>query len=197
MRTFTATLVVVCVVAALSLLALGGLYREPVAVPKNPTMSENGVIVFVGPQAGFAGETLALLESHFSGPTVVIVEVANLSAAATRVNGSSIVVFNSVWLMGRVGAVALTDFFKTILPSQVRIVALGGPTSLLFEALKQARGGIFSEGRNPAYDNPPLAGYRLKQAAGWDGTPYYGDSILLGNTATALDAADSIVNWGL
>ena len=195
MRDAPATLAVVGVVVALSLLVFGGLLREPASVPKNPTVSENGVVVFVGSQSGFAGETLAILKSRFSGPTVEVTELANLSAAATLVNRSSVVVFNSDWLTGKVGAVALTDFFKTILPSQVKIVALGGPTSLLFDALKQARDGIFSEGRNPAYDNPPLAGYKLKQATSWDGTAYYGNSILVGYPASAQSVADSISNW--
>jgi len=188
-------LAVVGVVVALSLLVFGGLLRERGSVPQNPTGTENGVVVFVGSASGFAGETLAILESRFSGPTVEVTEFANLSAAATRVDRSSVVVFNSDWLTGKVGAVALTDFFKTILPLQVKIVALGGPTSLFFDALKQARDGIFAEGRNPAYDNPPLAGYKLKQATGWYGTAYYGDSILVGYEPNAQSAADSISNW--
>src|SRR5207249_6449619 len=169
MRAAPATLAVVGAVVALSLL---GLFREHSSVPNNPTVTENGVVVFVGSESGFAGEASAILKSRFSGPTVEVTELANLSAAATRVNGSSVVVFNSDWLTGKVGAVALTDFFKAILPSQVKLVALGGPTSLLFDALKWARDGIVAEGRNPAYDNPPLAGYKLKQATGWDGTAY-------------------------
>ena len=195
MRAAPATLAVVGAVVALSLLAFGGLFREHSSVPKNPTVTENGVVVFVGSESGFAGETSAILKSRFSGPTVEVTELANLSAAATRVNGSSVVVFNSDWLTGKVGAVALTDFFKTILPSQVKLVALGGPTSLLFDALKWARDGIVAEGRNPAYDNPPLAGYKLKQATGWDGTVYYGDSILVGVEPDANSAANSISNW--
>jgi hypothetical protein len=188
-------LAVVGVVVALSLLAVGGLPRKPTAVSKNPISPEGGLVVFVGSHSGFAGETLAALEPHFRGPTVEVTELANLSAAATRVNGSSIVVFNSDWLSGKVGAVALTDFLKTILPSQVKIVALGGPTSLLFDALQQARAGLFAEGRNPAYDDPPLAGYRLRQAVGPDGASYYGDSFLVGYTRAALAAADSIATW--
>ena len=196
MRDAPATLAVVGVVVAVSLLVFGCLLREPASVPKNPTVSENGVVVFIGSKSGFAGETLAILKSRFSGPTVEVTELANLSAAATLVNRSSVVVFNSDWLTGKVGAVALTDFFTTILPLQVKIVALGGPTSLLFDALKQARDGIFAEGRNPASDNPPLAGYMLKQATSWDGTAYFGDSILAGYEPDPQSVADSISNWG-
>jgi hypothetical protein len=188
-------LAVVGLLVALSLLALGGLPMKSTAVSKNPTTPESGLVVFVGSHSGFAGETLASLEPYFRGPTLEVTELANLSAVATRVNGSSIVIFNSDWLKGMGGAAALTDFFKTILPSQVKIVALGGPTSLLFDALKQARDGIFSEGRNPAYDNPPLAGYKLKRVTGPDGAPYYGDSFLMGYTETAFDAADAIASW--
>src|SRR5437867_11369874 len=157
MRAAPATLAVVGVVVALSLLAFGGLFREQASVPKNPTVTENGVVVFVGSESGFAGETLAILKSRFSGPTVEVTELANLSAAATRVNGSSVVVFNSDWLTGKVGAVGLTDFFKTILPSQVMIVALVGPTSLLFEVLHGSRDGFVAYVMHPAYYNPPLA----------------------------------------
>lgn len=197
MRAAAATFAVVGVVVVLSLLALVGLLgeHEP-SVPRNPAASGSETVVFVGSQSGFAGETLALLKSHFGGPTVSVTQLADLPAAAKGLDRSSIVVFNSDWLTGKVGAVALTDFFKTILPLQVKIVALGGPTSLLFDALKQARDGIFAEGRNPAYDNPPLAGYMLKQATSWDGTAYYGDSILVGFPESAQSAVDSISNWG-
>ena len=187
---------VVVVAVVLSLLALGGLLSQQRSVAKTPPATGNNVVVFVGSQSGFAGETLAFLKSYFGGPTVEVTEVANLSAAAARVDRASLVVFNSDWLMGKVGAVALTEFFKTILPSQVKIVALGGPTSLLFDALKQARDGIFSGGRNPAYDDPTLAGYMLKQGIGPDGTAHYGDSILVGYPADAQSAADSISTWG-
>jgi hypothetical protein len=180
---------------ALSLLALADVSTKPTGVSKNPTAPGNGLVVFVGSHSGFAGETLASLEPHFRAPTLEVTELADLSAAAMRVNGSSIVVFNSDWMQGKVGTAALTDFFKTILPSQVKIVAVGGPTSLLFDALKQARDGIFSGGRNPAYDNPPVAGYRLKQATGPDGAPYFGDSFLMSYTGTAFDAADAIASW--
>ena len=195
-RAAPATVAVIAVAVGLSLLALGGFRTQQESVSKNPTVTGNGVVVFVGSPSGFAGDTLALLKSHFGGPTVSVTELADLSAAAIGLDRSSIVVFNSDWLMGKVGAVALTDFFTTILPLQVKIVALGGPTSLLFDALKQARDGIFAEGRNPASDNPPLAGYMLKQATSWDGTAYFGDSILAGYEPDPQSVADSISNWG-
>src|SRR5436309_12786031 len=128
MRAAPATLAVVGAVVALSLLAFGGLFREHSSVPKNPTVTENGVVVFVGSESGFAGETLAVLKSRFSGPTGEVTELANLSAAATRVIGSSLVVFRSAWLTGKVGAVALADLFKTMRRSRVRIMAFRAST---------------------------------------------------------------------
>src|SRR2546426_10234223 len=122
MRAAPATLAVVGAVVALSLLAFGGLFREHSSVPKNPTVTENGVVVFVGSESGFAGETSAILKSRFSGPTVEVTELANLSAAATRVTGPRSWSSTPTWLTGKVGAVALTDFFKAILPSQVKLV---------------------------------------------------------------------------
>jgi len=184
----------VTIVIALVLLALSGLPGHQ-APASNQTLLGEKTIVFVGDQSGIAGETLVILKARYSGPLVEITELAGLSEAATKVNASSLVLFNSEWLVGKVGEVALTDFFKSVLPTQVKIVALGGPTSLLFDALEPARNGIFAEGRNPAYDNPQLAGYALKQATSPNGTISYGDTILIGYPESALSAADSVSNW--
>ncbi len=185
----------VVVVIALGLVALAGLVSHQAPV-SNPTASGNGAVVFVGALSGLAGETLVFLKSRYPGPSLEVTEIAGLPNAATKVDYSSIVVFNSDWLVGKVGDVALTNFFKTILPTEVKVVALGGHTSLLFDAIKQARDGIFADGRNPAFNDPPLAGYKLKHVTGPDGTPLYGDSILIGRPGSAPEAADSIVNWG-
>jgi hypothetical protein len=168
----------------------------PHAPPAGPLITPvYGAIVFVGAESGFAGETLARLESIFVGPSLKLADLAYLSEATTFANGSSIVVFNSDWLVGKVRQAALTDFFKAILPTQVKIVALGGPTSLLFDALQQARPGIFPEERNPGYDDPPLAGYRLRQAKNFDGSPYFVESILIGRPSSAAEAVDPIATW--
>src|SRR2546426_11486538 len=84
MRDAPATLAVVGGVVALSLLVFGGLLREPASVPKNPTVSENGGVVFVGAPSGFPGETLGILKLRFSGPTLEGTEICNPSSAATQ-----------------------------------------------------------------------------------------------------------------
>jgi hypothetical protein len=184
----------VAVVSGLVFLAVGSPLSER-APASNPIPWGNGTIVYVGAAVGFAGETLTILKSRSTGLLIQMTELAQLSSAASKLDASSLVAFNSDWLVGKVGEAALTDFFKTILPTQVKIVALGGQTSLLFDALKYARPGLFADGRNPAYDNPPEAGYKLRQATYPDGTAYFGASILLGNPTDSRSAADSISNW--
>src|SRR3989442_9901188 len=59
MRAAPATLAVLGVGVALSLLAFGGLFRGHSSVPKNPTLTAKGGVVVVGAQARVAGETSA------------------------------------------------------------------------------------------------------------------------------------------
>lgn len=75
-------------------------------------------------------------------------------------------------------------------------MAIGDETSVLFDVLKQVDDDIFTDNRNPAWDNPPLAGYKLRQAVGPDGIAYFGESILLGgNARDPVVAVDAISRW--
>ncbi len=143
-----------------------------------------------------AGETLAALRSRFAGSVIEVTQLVQLPAVATQIHASSIVLLDSEWVVGKIQETALLDFLKEVLPTQAKIVSIGGSTSLLFDSLEQVRNGIFAEGRNPAADNPPLAGYKLKAATTPDGMTYYGDSILIGYPRNGVSAADSILNWG-
>src|SRR3989442_1800669 len=68
MRAAPATLAVLGVVVALSLLAFCGLFREHSSVPKKPPMTENRGVGFVGSESRFPRETSAILKTRLIRP---------------------------------------------------------------------------------------------------------------------------------
>lgn len=192
------TLVATLAVAGLTIVALAIAFGQS-ALPATSEVAPTrlGVnFVFVGSATGPAGQTLVELRERTAGPVTEVSELADLPGAAGKADKALVVVFDSEWLVGRTNEMALLDFLAVVLPTEAKVVATGGPTSLLFEALWQVQDDIFAEGRNPAWNNPPLAGYKLKRATAPDGTVYYGDSILIGYPETAASAAEAILDWG-
>lgn len=194
----TRTLVATVAVASLMIVAVAIAFGQSYfPATSEVTPSRPGVnFVFVGSTTWLAGQTLVELRERTGGPVTEVSELATLPEAAGKVNSAFVVIFDSEWLVGRANEIALLDFLAVVLPTEAKVVATGGSTSLLFEALWQVQDDIFAEGRNPAWDNPPLAGYKLKRATAPDGTVYYGDSILIGYPETASSAAEAILDWG-
>ncbi len=186
------------VIATLVALIVSGIPGQvvPTSTTQTTPSGGNGIVAFIGSATGLPGATFAALRAHVNIPVTAISELAALPGVARQAGASSLFIFNSTWLLGKIGDAGLMAFLKTVLPAQAKVVAIGGSTSLLFDALQQARGGIFADGRNPAADNPLLAGYRIRQAIAPDGTVYFGDSILIGSPTDATSAADSILSWG-
>jgi hypothetical protein len=121
--------------------------------------------------------------------------MGDLSALANRVDATWIVVFNTDWLGPRVQDRELLVFLRTVVPMQVGLVAIGDETSALFDALKAAGVHEYEGGRNPAYDNPPVAGYTLRSAERPDGTVYHFPVILLANSYDPFEIAQYLLEW--
>lgn len=151
-------------------------------------------IVFIGRPAGLADEVLSELESRSGRTATIVTALSDLANKVSAIDDSSLVVFQSEWLVGKVREPHLLDFLGAVLPKEAKIVAIGISTSLLFDALDQVR-EVFAEGRNPGYDDPPVVGYKLRGATAPDGTVYQGKSILIGNTSDAVGAADGVLSW--
>lgn len=82
-----------------------------------------------------------------------------------------VIVFGGEWFEQRVYDARLNDFLDLALSRGAKLVMAGGTTFKFFEALDKA--GIYEipvtetgEVRNPAHDNPPLVGLKMKTEGG-------------------------------
>jgi hypothetical protein len=115
-------------------------------------------------------------------------------------NELSLVVFDGNWISERVSNSAFHRFLNEAPRRRARLVAIGGQTSKFFEALDQAgvnklgRDSI-GDSRNPAYFDPPLVGFRLKQANTPEGVVYSYPSVFVSNTESADGMVQAFINW--
>lgn len=141
--------------------------------------------------------------------TQVINKIRDLGAKVTssnellefmEFNDSLIVMFDTEWIQEEINDTRLHDLLRNAAPKEVKLIAIGGNTSKLFEALDKA--GVCrlpvtetGEVRNPAYFNPPMVGYKLRKATRPDGTEYFGDSILLSSTPDIDQLVQALIKW--
>ena len=129
------------------------------------------------------------------GPQFEVIDTTELANRKAQLNASSVVLFDSAWLAANADDPALGTFLDAALGAQAKLAAVGGNTSVLFEILEKVRAGVFDEGRNPAYDQPALAGYRLRDAQSPSGGTYQGGSVLIGSPQNGAEAAEAILAW--
>jgi len=134
-----------------------------------------------------------------SGAKVII---SNELFEFLELNASLIVMLDTEWVQEKINDKKLHDFLRNATPKEVKLVALGGNTSKLFETLDKA--GVYEipvtetgQVRNPAYNNPPLVGLKMKTAYTPNGYRYLYPSIMLsGVTAHNIDEiVHSIIAW--
>lgn len=192
-----ASLAVTLIVGVSAAIVFVGRVPSPASGPPHASEvpTSNGVLIFVGPDEGMAGDAYRALQERTSGAEFHVVEVAALARVAYTLNASSVIVFNSHWLSTNIDEPALASFLDAALSAHAKVAAIGGNTSDLFVALEAVRPGIFAEGRNPAYDNPALAGYRLRDGEAPGGGTSQGESILVASPNDGAEAADSIMAW--
>ncbi len=106
-----------------------------------------------------------------------------------------IVVFGGEWFEQRAYDPALHDFLRLASSRGASLVMADGTTTVFFEVLDMA--GLYGipvtetgEVRNPAYFNPALAGFRMKEVDG-----HTGPSFLLSMESSAHILAESLVSW--
>jgi len=114
------------------------------------------------------------------------VTISNELLESMELNDSLIVIFDTEWIQKKIDDTRLHDFLRNAAPKEVKLVAIGGNTSKFFEALDKS--GVYKlpvtetgEIRNPAYNNPPLVGFRMKKAYAPNGRAYLYPSILASN----------------
>ncbi len=165
--------------------------RSPPTVPPGLTIK----VEFVGDRGGLAGQVLTeFLSRGFANPAAVT-RSNELAALAGQVDRSSIILFDTNWLLDKASDSNLQAFLTSVLPTEASIVAIGGSTHLLFDVLKLVDERVAGSGRNYAYDDPPAAGYMLRRATAPDGTEYFGNSIFGSYTSDIDTIVDSILAW--
>jgi hypothetical protein len=113
----------------------------------------------------------------------------------------SLVIFDGEWLSEHYEDSEVYVFLQKASRGRAKLVVVGGLTSKFLEALDKA--GVEKlvakdeEGnvRNPAYDNPPLVGFRWKTEITPDGKLYQYPSILISNTDDVKTMIESLVGW--
>lgn len=113
---------------------------------------------------------------------------------------SSLVIFDGDWISEQVNNPDVHRFLREASHKRAKLTAIGGLTSKFFETLDKA--GVNEIGRdetgnvrNPAYSNPPLVGFKLKQASTPDGHSYFYPSIFTSNTENVDVMVQALINW--
>lgn len=124
----------------------------------------------------------------------------NNTLESTSLNQKSLVIFDSYWVSERVNDPELHMFLRKASYQKAGLMAVGGSTSKFFEVLDKA--GVDELGRdengnirNPAYHDPPLVGFMLKQARAPDGHSYSYPSIFISNSIDISTTVQELLNW--
>jgi len=115
-----------------------------------------------------------------------------LSKVATQ---DSVIMFDGAWIGQHMDENSTRSFLNVTSSQRAKIVAVGGPTSTLFDGLNRAGVYDFPDGRNPGHFNSPMAGFRLKTAFTPTGTSYQYESILFSNTMRVDTLIEALDGW--
>lgn len=171
-----------------------------IALPTSPAEAELGTNLI-----GAEFDNLTIL--HIGGGTLASQLVDRLEEKkadvvrssdiqeAVELNPEVVIIFGGEWFEGRVYDTELHDFLRLASSRGASMVMVGGTTSKFFEALDMA--GVYripvtetGEVRNPAYDNPPLVGLKMKTVGG-----HTGPSLLFSYTSSPDDFVESLIGW--
>lgn len=125
---------------------------------------------------------------------------SNDTSKSMSLKESLVVIFDGDWISERVDNLEIHRFLREASHKRAKLIAIGGLTSKFFEALDKA--GVNELGRdetgnvrNPAYFNPPVVGFKLKEASTPDGYPYFYPSIFACNTENVDAIVQELINW--
>ncbi len=171
-----------------------------------PALSHYSTTVEVGSlkaqKVWYVEEESPLLDSLVSrmislGIQPTRVEPSTLSTRETLDNTSSpesLVLIDGNWFSQHAGENVTLSFLKSVSSHYGKLVLVGGPTSVFFDALKNAGVYDFPAGRNPANGDSQLAGFRLKVFTTPTGS-YESPSLLFSNTSDLNDLLEAVNSW--
>lgn len=153
----------------------------------------NLTIIRIGDGIGdgtLASQVVDQLEVKGAG----IVSLSSIPEAA-ELNPEVGIIFDGEWFEGRAHDKELHDFLKVASSRGASMVMVGGTTSKFFETLDEA--GVYEIPvtetgivRNPAHDNPPLAGLKMKMVNG-----HMAPSFLFSYESNPEALAESLTGW--
>jgi hypothetical protein len=112
--------------------------------------------------------------SRFAGAQATPLGIQELDRIAADLTASSVVLMDGAWISQQVSNTVVHAFLRQAVSQGAKLAAMGGSTAAFLEALDQAKIDELPRNEttgiliNPAYDNPPIVGFKLMQAT----TPY-------------------------
>lgn len=112
--------------------------------------------------------------SRFAGAQATPLGIQELDRIAADLTASSVVLMDGAWISQQVSNTIVHAFLRQAVSQGAKLAAMGGSTAAFLEALDQAKIDELPRNEttgiliNPAYDNPPIVGFKLMQAT----TPY-------------------------
>ena len=171
-----------------------------IALPTSPTEAEAGTnlvgakldnltILHIG-----GGTPASQLVDHLERAKAHVVRSPNIPEAV-ELNPEVVIIFGGEWFGQRICDTELHNFLGLASSRGASMVMAGGTTSRFFEALDRAgiskllvtETGIV---RNPAHDNPPLVGLKMKTVGGHTGPSFL---FSYGSTPDVLE--ESLTEW--
>lgn len=112
----------------------------------------------------------------------------------------SLIILDGTWISKQIGNSEIHRVLREAASKRAKLVAVGGLTSEFFEALDKA--GVnelcrdeAGNTRNPAYFDPPLVGFKLKEATTPEGHSYQYPSIFVSNSDDIDTLIQALTNW--
>jgi hypothetical protein len=125
---------------------------------------------------------------------------SNKSLQSTDFKESSLVIFDGNWISDHFKDLDVHMLLRDASYKGAKLVAIGGLTSKFFEALDEAEVNVLSRDengniRNPAHFDPPLVGFKFKEAVTPSGYKYSYPSIFASNTKDLDGMFQVLINW--
>jgi len=153
-------------------------------------------IVLIGDRPIFINKFRNDLENLGVASITIIRSESELRFISSRdIDKYCILLIDSYWLEKNIKSEQLKTLVLLSLKNGSLVASYGNKTSLLFMLLKSIYPNIYAEGRNPAYYNPPLVGYRIITKYDSNYGRYYGDQIFISNSNEDDNLSEILISW--
>jgi hypothetical protein len=124
----------------------------------------------------------------------------NNTSEPIDIDNMSLVMIESEWVFNQIGNSEIHAFLRNSVNEGAKLVAMGKQTSIFFQVLDEAGVNLLARDddgtiRNPADDNPPMVGFRLKEAITPIGNLYLYPSLFFCSSEDVDLQLQEIVNW--